>query len=141
MIRLTSDPAAIDLRLAHRWIASTYWATHIPWETFDLACSHSLVYAAFDGDAQVGFARVVTDRATFAWLADVFVAEPSRGRGVASTLMSAIMADERLQGLRRFVLTTVDAHGLYERFGFERLGDRQGRFMGIARMASELYGD
>ena len=140
-MRVTTDPAEIDLRLAHRWIASTYWAAGMPWETFERACRHSLVFAVFDRDEQVGFARVVTDRATFAWLTDVFVDEPARGRGVAAHLMTAIMVDRRLRSLRRFVLATADAHGLYERFGFERLGDTAGRFMGITRPASELYGE
>lgn len=137
---MVAGPAGIDLRLAHRWIASSYWATGIPWETFRRSCAHSLVFAAFRDAEQVGFARVVTDRATFAWLADVFVVEPARGAGVASRLLTAITGDERLQGLRRFVLATRDAHGLYERFGFERLGDAEGRLMGITRSASELYG-
>jgi len=140
MIRVTGDPAGIDQHLAHRWLASTYWATNIPWETFERACAHSLVFAAFDAGEQVGIARVVTDQATFAWLADVYVAEHSRGRGVAAALISAIMADPRLQGLRRFLLATVDAHGLYERYGFERIGDTAGRFMSKNRSAAELYG-
>ncbi|MGD1033382.1 MAG: GNAT family N-acetyltransferase [Candidatus Dormibacteria bacterium] len=140
-ISVTTDPGRIDLGLAHRWIASSYWATGIPWEWFERACAHSLVFAALAGDAQVGFARVVTDQATFAWLADVFVAEEERGRGVASRLLDAIVEDRRLQGLRRFVLATADAHPLYERFGFERLGDTAGRLMGITRSASDLYRD
>jgi len=138
-VTVTTDLAAIDLRLAHRWIASTYWAPGIPWATFERSCAHSLVFAALDGGAQVGFARVVTDQGTFAWLADVFVAEHARGRGVASSLLGAIVADERLQGLRNFVLATADAHPLYERFGFVRLGDRAARVMAISRLASELY--
>ncbi|MGA9113867.1 MAG: GNAT family N-acetyltransferase [Candidatus Dormiibacterota bacterium] len=141
VISVTTDPGRIDLGLAHRWIVSTYWATGIPWDCFERACAHSLLFAALDGEVQVGFARVVTDQATFAWLADVFVAEAKRGRGVASRLLGAIIGDPRLQGLRRFVLTTSDAHPLYERFGFERLGDTAGRFMGITRSASELYQD
>lgn len=139
MISVTTDPGRIDLALAHRWIAATYWATGIPWEWFERACAHSLVFAALDGEVQVGFARVVTDQATFAWLADVFVTEPERGRGVASRLLGAIIADPRLRGLRRFVLATADAHPLYERFGFERLGDTAGRLMGITRSADDLY--
>lgn len=141
MISVTTDAERIDLEVAHRWIASSYWATGIPWAWFERACAHSLLFAALDGEVQVGFARVVTDQATFAWLADVFVADAERGRGVASRLLGAIIADPRLQGLRRFVLATADAHPLYERFGFERLGDTAGRLMGITRSASELYQD
>jgi GNAT superfamily N-acetyltransferase len=137
---VTSELASIDLRHAHQWIASSYWSANIPFETFERACANSLVFAAFDDDHQVGFARVVTDRATFAWLCDVFVAPDTRGRGVARRLLEAIMADERLQGLRQFVLATRDAHGLYEKFGFERAGDRDGRLMRIARQPSEVYG-
>ncbi len=138
---VVSDPKWIDLGRAHVWIASSYWARNIPWETFQRACAHSLLFAALNDGWQVGFARVVTDQATFAWLADVFVAENMRGHGVASRLLAAIIADERLQGLRRFVLATADAHSLYERFGFERLGDAGGRLMGITRSAADLYGD
>jgi GNAT superfamily N-acetyltransferase len=139
MIRIISDLASIDLRLAHRWIASSYWSLNIPFETFERACRNSLVFAAFDGEQQVGFARVVTDRATFAWLGDVFVAEGSRGRGVARQLMAAIMADDRLEGLRNFYLATSDAHGLYEKFGFARVGEPDGKLMRIARPPSEIY--
>jgi GNAT superfamily N-acetyltransferase len=142
MVRITGAAGEVDLRLAHHWIStSSYWAPNIPWETFERACAHSLVFAALEGDEQVGFARVVTDHATFAWLADVFVADPARGRGVASRMLAEVMADPRLQGLRRFLLGTADAHGLYERFGFVRLGDGEGRFMGIHRHAAELYGE
>lgn len=132
------DPALIDLGLAHSWLTASYWSTNIPWETFQRACAHSLVFAAVLDGEQVGFARVVTDQATFAWLADVFVAEPARGRGVGSRLLAAIVGDARLQGLRRFVLATRDAHALYQRFGFERLGDGEGRLMGITRSAADL---
>jgi GNAT superfamily N-acetyltransferase len=140
MVRVTSDLASIDLRLAHQWIASTYWSTGIPWERFEQACTNSLVFAALDGDEQVGFARAVTDTATFAWLCDVFVAEHARGRGIGTRLMETIVADPRLQGLRQFVLATQDAHGLYEKFGFERLGEPGARFMRIIRRAADLYG-
>ena len=82
----------------------------------------SLGFAAFVGGRQVGFARVVTDQATFAWICDVFVDESVRGRGVGKRLMAAILADPRLQGLKRMMLATDDAHGLYAGFGFEALG-------------------
>jgi GNAT superfamily N-acetyltransferase len=79
---------------------------------------HSLCFGAFDGDRQVGFARVISDRATFAYVCDVFVLEPDRGRGVGKSLMAAIMAHPELQRLRRWTLFTRDAHGLYGQFGF-----------------------
>ncbi len=140
MTRVTSEPAQIDLRLAHRWIASSYWSTNVPWELFERACANSLVFAAIDGDEQVGFARVVTDCATFAWLCDVFVADHARRRGVGQRLLQAIIADRRLQGLRQFILATRDAHGLYARFGFERVGEPDGRYMRIVRSPAEVYG-
>lgn len=139
MIRISTDLASLDLRLVHRWIAASYWSTNIPFERFERACANSLVFAAFDGEQQVGFARVVTDRATFAWLGDVFVTEDARGRGVARQLMAAIMADQRLEGLRNFFLATSDAHGLYEKFGFARVGEPDGKLMRIARPPSEVY--
>jgi GNAT superfamily N-acetyltransferase len=140
MLRVVTDPTQIDLRLAHRWIASSYWSTNIPWERFERACAKSLVYAAFDGDEQVGFSRVVTDCVTFAWLCDVFVAEHARRRGVGQQLMQAITADRRLEGLRQFMLSTRDAHGLYARFGFEPVGEPHGRYMRIVRSPAEVYG-
>jgi GNAT superfamily N-acetyltransferase len=141
MTRITSDPSAIDLRLAHSWIASTYWSRNIPWARFERACNRSLIFAAFYGDAQVGFARVVSDCATFAWLCDVFVAEHMRNKGVGRRMMEAVMADERLQGLRQFILATRDAHGLYKKLGFESLGEPENRFMRIFHPPSEIYGD
>ena len=86
---------------------------------------HSLVASAFFGAEQVAFARVVTDRATYAWLCDVFVAAPSRGQGVGTRLIEAIVAHPDLQGLRRWALRTRDAHALYRRFGFTELADPQ----------------
>ncbi len=141
MIYVTSDRRSIDLRLAHSWIATSYWAQNVPWSVFEKACANSLVWAAHLQNQQVGFARVVTDRATFAWLCDVFVAEEARGQGVARRLVEVVLADGELQGLRQFVLGTRDAHGLYERFGFERIGDTAGRFMRIVHPASALYGE
>jgi GNAT superfamily N-acetyltransferase len=140
MTRVTSDASEIDLRLAHHWISSSYWSTNIPWERFERACTNSLVYAAFDGEEQVGFARVVTDSATFAWLCDVFVAANARGRGIGQRMIAAIMADNRLQDLRQFVLATRDAHRLYGKFGFQPMGEPDGRFMRIARPPAEVYG-
>ena len=119
VIRITTDASEIDLRLAHRWISSSYWSTNIPWERFERACTNSLVYAAFDGDDQVGFARVVTDSATFAWLCDVFVAENARGRGIGQRMIAAIMAGK---------------------FGFQPMGEPDGRFMRIACPPAEVNG-
>ena len=110
-----------------------YWCRGVPAATLRKAIAHSLCFNALDDDgAQVGFARVVTDRATFAYLCDVFVLERARGRGVSKALMDAIVAHPDLQGLRRFSLATADAHGLYARYGFAPLGDAS-RFMEVYR--------
>ena len=110
-----------------------YWCRGIPAATLHKAIAHSLCFHALDDDgAQVGFARVVTDRATYAYLCDVFVLERARGRGVSKAMMDAVVAHADLQGLRRFSLATADAHGLYARYGFAPLGDAS-RFMEIYR--------
>ncbi len=118
-LRIVTDTAAIDRDLVHRFLATqSYWARGIPRETMDRAIDHSLCFGGFVGGAQVAFARVVTDCATFANLVDVFVLPEHRGKGYAKALVAAIVADPRLQGLRRFRLDTADAHGLYAQFGF-----------------------
>ncbi|CAN5244568.1 GNAT family N-acetyltransferase [soil metagenome] len=117
---LLTDLTDAHLHHAWRWIAQdSYWGANIPWDTFRRACDGSLCFGLVEQDQLVAFARVVTDGATFAWLCDVFVDDAARGRGLGKTLMSAIMADDRLQGLRRWGLTTADAHGLYAQYGFE----------------------
>jgi GNAT superfamily N-acetyltransferase len=122
--RVTTDPAAFDLDVVHRFLAaSSYWAEGVPRETVARSISNSLCFGVFEWEAQVGFARVVTDRATFAYLADVFVLESHRGRGLSKWLMECVRAHPELQGLRRWMLATRDAHSLYARFGFAPLGD------------------
>jgi GNAT superfamily N-acetyltransferase len=106
----------------------------------DKAIDNSLCFAALrDGDL-VGFARVVTDRATFAWLCDVFVAEQARGAGVGKRLMEAVVTHPDLLGLRRFLLATRDAHGLYRQYGFRPIENPEA-LMAIRRSAEEVYGD
>jgi GNAT superfamily N-acetyltransferase len=106
--------------MIHAYLSGeSYWARGLPMATLQRALDHSLCFGGFVGPRQVAFARVVTDYATFGYLADVFVLADCRGRGYAATLMTAILSHERLQGLRRFSLSTADAHGLYERFGFK----------------------
>jgi GNAT superfamily N-acetyltransferase len=117
-IVVSTDPARFDLDVIHSFLAGSYWARGIPREVVVRAIANSLGFAAFEGEAQVGFARVITDRATFAYISDVFVLESHRGRGVGKSLMEAIMSHPELQGLRRWTLFTRDAHGLYRRFGF-----------------------
>jgi GNAT superfamily N-acetyltransferase len=118
---VTCDPARLDLAVIAEFLASSYWAKQIPVETVAKSLEHSLCFALLDGDRQVGFARVVSDRATLAYLADVFVLPDYRGRGLAKWLVECVVAHPELQGLRRWLLATRDAHGLYEQLGFTGL--------------------
>ncbi|MGE0453103.1 MAG: GNAT family N-acetyltransferase [Vicinamibacteria bacterium] len=126
---VTTDPARFDLDVIHGYLHRSYWAEGIPRETVERSLRNSLGFAliAQDGQGgtpgQVGFARVVSDRATFAWLADVFVLEEWRGRGLSKWLVACVLDHPELQGLRRFTLGTRDAHGLYARFGFAALAE------------------
>jgi GNAT superfamily N-acetyltransferase len=118
--QVSTDPARLDVGLVHRWLSGeSHWARGVPRAVIERALKNSLNFAAYDdGGQQVGFARIVTDKATFAWLADVFVIDAHRGKGVSRLLMQAIVDHPDLQGLRRWLLATRDAHGLYEKFGF-----------------------
>lgn len=115
---VSSDPERLDLDVIHGFLRRSYWSPEIPREVVERALRNSLGFGAYHHGAQVGFARVITDRATFAYVADVFVLEEHRGRGVSKLLMQAVMAHPELQGLRRWSLATRDAHGLYRQFGF-----------------------
>lgn len=115
---VSDDRWRVDREAVHAFLADSYWARGISRDVVERSIRHSLCFGIYDGDAQVGFARVVTDHATFAYLADVFVVPAHRGRGLAKWLMECIVAHPDLQGLRRFLLGTRDAHGLYARFGF-----------------------
>ncbi len=134
---VSSDPARLDRALIHGFLSGSYWAAGIPRETVDRALDHSCCFGVYEAGRQIAFARVITDHATFAYLADVFVVESHRGRGVGKHLVSAIMREPGLQNLRRWMLATLDAHGLYEQFGFGALS-HPGRFMEIRR--SNPYG-
>lgn len=118
---ISSDPVRLDVALIHDWLSTkSYWAKGIPRALVDRAIAHSLNFGIYHvGQGQVGFARVITDRATFAYLADVFVLEAHRGKGLSKQLMQAILAHKELQGLRRWLLATRDAHTLYAQFGFK----------------------
>ena len=118
---LSFDPARIDVEAAHAFLSRSYWATGIPMAVLRKAIDHSLCVAAFAGGAQVGCARVVTDRATFAYLADVYVLEEHRGHGLARRLVSALLEHPEMRGLRRLMLVTRDAQALYEKLGFRAL--------------------
>lgn len=118
-MEISSDPARLDVGLIHRFLSEeSSWARGMPRALLDKALANSLCFGVYRDGAQVGFARVVSDYATFANLVDVFVLPEWRGRGYSKALIAAIMADPQLQGLRRFTLATFDAHGLYAQFGF-----------------------
>jgi N-acetylglutamate synthase-like GNAT family acetyltransferase len=120
---LSDEATRFDLARAHRWISTeSYWAEGIPFATFAKSCANSLVIGAYAADGtMVAMARVVTDRATFGWVCDVFVDAAARGAGLGKTLMAYIRAHPDLQGFRRLHLATRDAHGLYRQFGFTEL--------------------
>jgi GNAT superfamily N-acetyltransferase len=117
-VEIATEASRLDLDMIHGFLAGSYWAAGIPREVVERAVRHSLCFGAYLGDRQIGFARVISDRATFAYVSDVFVLPSERGRGVGGRLMAAIMAHPDLQGLRRWTLFTRDAHALYRRFGF-----------------------
>lgn len=123
---VSDDFALIDFDVVHHFLTNCYWSPGISRELVERAARHSMCFGVYKGSrdgerAQVGFARVVSDRATYAYLADVFVLEEHRGQGLSKLLMRAIMSHPELQGLRRWMLMTRDAHGLYTQFGFTQL--------------------
>ena len=116
---ISTDRAHLDLDVIHGFLTNCYWAKGIPREIVARSIEHSLCFGVYDGSgAQVGFARVVSDFATVAYLGDVFVLESHRGRGLSQGLMECITQHPALRGLRRWILLTRDAHGLYKKFGF-----------------------
>ncbi|MEV7137564.1 GNAT family N-acetyltransferase [Streptomyces tauricus] len=130
---ISTDPARVDVGRVHRWLATdAYWAMDRPRERHERAMAGSLnfgVYETVSGD-QVAYARVVTDGATFAWLCDVYVDRAARGKGLGTALVTAVRDHLRPMGLRRVVLATHDAHGVYEKLGFKVL-DRPDRWMAL----------
>lgn len=123
---LTDDPARIDVDAVHAFLSRCYWATGIPRETVARSLAHSLCLGIYAPDgAQVGLFRIVTDRATFAYLCDVYVLESHRGRGLAKAALRLLLSHPQLQGLRRMHLVTQDAHALYAQFGFSVVAEPQ----------------
>jgi GNAT superfamily N-acetyltransferase len=120
---ITTDRHRLDLQAVHDFLTGSYWSPGVPVEIVARAIANSLCFGLFHGPAQVGFARVITDKATFAYLADVYVLESHREKGLSKWLLEVIQGHEDLQGLRRFMLATRDAHGLYAQFGFKPLGN------------------
>lgn len=120
---IDTDPARINLDLVHGFLTEAYWSKGIPRETVRRSIKNSLVFGVYRGTRQVGFARVITDRATFAYVGDVFILPAERGQGLATWLIEVVIGHPELQGLRRWVLLTRDAHGLYRQVGFTELAD------------------
>jgi GNAT superfamily N-acetyltransferase len=129
---ISTDPDRLDVAAVHRYLSEeAYWSPGVSRAVVERAIANSLCFGLYaPGGAQAGFARAVTDRAAWAYIADVFVLEAHRGRGLGVWLMETILAHPDLQGLRRIELATDDAHGLYERFGFRPL-KRVERFLAI----------
>jgi len=120
-LTISTDPHRLDLEAICTFLAQSYWADTRTRATIQRSIEHSLVFGVYDGQRQVAMARLVTDFATFAWLCDVFVAQEYRGRGIGKWLMESILAHPELHGLRRWILTSRDAQGLYSRYGYTPL--------------------
>jgi GNAT superfamily N-acetyltransferase len=118
---ITTDKDRLDRGAIHAFLTKSYWSPGVPIAIVERAIANSLCFGLFHGHDQVGFARVITDKATFAYLSDVYVLESHRGRGLSKWLLEVIQGHADLQGLRRFLLGTRDAHGLYAQFGFTEL--------------------
>ncbi len=123
---ISTDPALLDVDTVCEFLSRSYWASERPRQRIERSLQHSLVFGVYDGERQIGVARLVTDYTTFAWLCDVFIDEEYRGRGIGKWLMETILAHPELQDLKRFLLVTADAHGLYSQYGFTPLANPQG---------------
>jgi GNAT superfamily N-acetyltransferase len=133
-LEIDSDKARLDLALIHAFLARSPWAAGIPFAVMKTAIDNSLAFGLYRDGSQIGFARVVTDHATFAYLADVFIVEGERGNGLGRALVTAILADPALHGLRRWLLVTRDAQNLYRRCGFTTP-----RFTVLERLDGDVY--
>lgn len=120
-LTISTDRSRLDRDAIHEFLSGSYWAKGIPRALVDRSIDNSLCFGLYDGDRLVGFARVITDSATFAYLSDVFVLESHRGRGLGTWFMECVLLHPDLQNLRRWMLATADAHGLYQRVGFTAL--------------------
>ena len=134
---ISTNPAKIDVVMVHQYLSEeSYWAKNIPLTVVQKSIDHSLCFGLFHQNKQIGFARLITDRATFAYLADVFIIEAYRGKGLSKWLMQTIHAHPELQGLRRWLLGTRDAHQLYAQVGWSTITEEQyKRFMQLHNAA------
>ena len=121
--RLSTDPTAMQIDAIHAYLTRSYWSAGIPLATVGTAVANSIGVGVFKQGAQVGFGRVTTDRATFAYLADVYVLEEHQRQGLAQAMVKALHDHAELQGLRRWMLATSDAHGVYARLGWTKVTD------------------
>ena len=128
---ISTDPSKLNVEVIYQYLSQeSYWAKDIPFETVKKSIEHSLCFGLYHQQEQIGFARLITDKATFAYLADVFILKEYRGKGLSKFLMTAIQSHPELQNLRRWLLGTKDAHGLYEQFGWTRFTEElSDRFM------------
>ncbi len=127
---INTDPARLDVDAIHAYLTRSYWAEGIPRDVVARSLQHSLCFGVYDGAKQIGLARVISDYATYAYLADVYILEDYRGQGLGKWLMACVMSHPDVQGLRRWSLATRDAHGLYRQYGFAELA-RPERWMEI----------
>ncbi|MDB5208018.1 MAG: family acetyltransferase [Flavisolibacter sp.] len=118
---ISNDKSKVNMAYVHRFLSKSYWAEGIPFDVVQRSVNGSLCFSLLYKEEQIGFARVITDEATFAHLCDVFIDENYRGKGLSKWLMEVVLAYPTLQGLRRFMLATKDAHGLYQQHGFAPL--------------------
>lgn len=118
---LSTDKSRLDIDIIHSYLRESYWSPGVTRAVVERAIEGSLCFGVYRNSDQVGFARVITDKATFAYLADVFILEPHRGQGLSKRLIQFILDQPELQGLRRILLATRDAHGLYAQYGFTPL--------------------
>ena len=119
---ISTNKTKLNISLIHHYLSvESYWAKNIPLNTVKTSIKNSICFGVYNGSEQVGFARVITDKATFAYLADVFIVEPHRKKGLSKKLMKYILNYKKLKGLRRFMLATLDAHELYRKYGFSEL--------------------
>ena len=134
---VSDDPARLDVNAMHAYLRRAYWSEEIPLEVIERAVRASLCIGAYDANgAQVGLARFISDFATFAYVCDVYVLEEHRGHGLSKAMMAMATSHPKLQGLRRWMLVTLDAHGLYEQFGFRPIANSE-RFM--ERIVPDIY--
>ena len=120
---ITTNKRKLDLKLIHRFLKNSYWAKNIPFKIVCRAIKNSLCFGVFESHKQIGFARVITDKARFAYIHDVFIIEKYRGRDLSKWLMGTILKHPQLQGMKKWALATRDAHDLYRQFGFKKLKD------------------